>query len=103
MIKKFSVLCLRIFRNIFLYLQKFFLRKFTKFFFFSKAWCVRSQVGEDVDVVYWESFMNDQGRPELSSLEVHLRNTLRLPGRPLWHALQAGTCERDIKIGEWKK
>jgi len=69
----------------------------------SQAFCVHSQVGEDADVVMWESFMNDGGRPSAAMLEVHLRNANFLPNRPLWHTLHAGTCDRDVKVGQWSR
>eukprot|EP00494_Astrolonche_serrata_P002257 UN02263 len=47
--------------------------------------------------------MNDGGRPVTPMLEVHLRNAIRIPSKPLWHTLHAGTCERDVKVGEWKR
>jgi len=69
----------------------------------SQSWCVRSQIGDDVDVVFWESFMNDGGRPEESMLEIHLRNAVQLEKKPLWHTLQAGKCDRDRKPGDWRR
>ena len=54
-------------------------------------WCLKSLVGESPDVIFWESVMNDAGsRIVTKTIENHLRNSLSLPKRPVWHAMIAG-------------
>ena len=69
------------------------------------AWCIPEITGgnaEKIDVVFWESIMNDAGSDDSRkhTMEEHLRNALSLfggtfngnvPNRPLWHAVIAGS------------
>lgn len=47
-------------------------------------------VGDDPDVVMWESIMNDHGTAVKHAFENHMRNAISLPRRPLYHVLVAG-------------
>ena len=59
-----------------------------------EGWCVPQLLGggDDIDVVFWESMMNDAGHDnsDRHMIENHLRNSISLPRRPLWHAMIAG-------------
>ena len=70
--------------------------------FFFEGWCVHQQVGEECDIVFWESIMNDGGRPDISMLEIHLRNAMRLSSKPLWHTMHAGGCYKDVPLHEFR-
>lgn len=52
--------------------------------------CISSLVGDDADVVYWESHMNDHGDSVAHSEENHFRNSITLPRRPMYHIMHAG-------------
>jgi len=57
-----------------------------------EGWMVPQMVGEDVDIVMWESVMNDAGRVTWERTEMHVRGGLGAAKRPLYHALVAGNC-----------
>jgi len=67
------------------------------------GWCVNSLVGDDPDMVFWESFMNDAPlNPR--DLEVHLRNAISLPSQPFWFIFDARTGKRtNDTIGHWNR
>jgi len=52
--------------------------------------CIPSLIGDDADVVFWESQMNDHGDAVDHSVENHFRNSVTLPRRPLYHVMHAG-------------
>eukprot|EP01083_Nonionella_stella_P004385 12676_1 len=52
--------------------------------------CIPSLIGDDADVVYWESQMNDHGTAVGHATENHFRNAITLPRRPLYHVMHAG-------------
>eukprot|EP01083_Nonionella_stella_P004384 12673_1 len=52
--------------------------------------CIPSLIGDDADVVFWESQMNDHGDAVSHSVENHFRNAITLPRRPLYHVMRAG-------------
>eukprot|EP01083_Nonionella_stella_P004386 12679_1 len=52
--------------------------------------CIPSLIGDDADVVYWESQMNDHGTAISHAVENHFRNAITLPRRPLYHVMRAG-------------
>merc|ERR1719461_1252726 len=64
----------------------------------TEAWCVSAMTGDDVDVVTWESYMNDGGRPDEQICEVHLRNALLQAKRPVYHIIHAG---KDCDSTKW--
>ena len=79
------------------------------------AWCIPQITGgnaEKVDVIVWESTMNDAGS-EVSrrhTMEEHIRNSLsvyggtynnNIPNRPVWHGVIAGSNgDRPNKFGQ---
>eukprot|EP00488_Nonionellina_sp_1-RS-2012_P001637 TRINITY_DN2681_c0_g1_i1.p1 TRINITY_DN2681_c0_g1~~TRINITY_DN2681_c0_g1_i1.p1 ORF type:complete len:209 (+),score=51.11 TRINITY_DN2681_c0_g1_i1:114-740(+) len=52
--------------------------------------CIPSLIGDDADVVWWESRMNDHGDAVDHAVENHFRNAITLPRRPLYHIMTAG-------------
>jgi len=54
------------------------------------SWCIPSLIGDDADVVFWESQMNDHGAAVEHATENHFRNAITLPRRPLYHVMHAG-------------
>merc|ERR1719336_2216459 len=59
----------------------------------TQCWTVSCQTGDNADVIYWESFMNDGGQPVQSVLETHMRNSLLQKRRPVYHLVHAGKCD----------
>jgi len=64
-----------------------------------EGYMVPQMVGEDADVVIWESIMNDGGRPNLDrGFELHIRNSLRIAKSPVYHMVVAGECKGGSEI-----
>eukprot|EP01084_Bolivina_argentea_P178821 309077_1 len=69
------------------------------------TWCIPAISGgsaEKIDVIFWESTMNDAGSDmsRKHTIENHIRNSLtmtggtynqNMPNRPLWHSIIAGS------------
>ena len=54
------------------------------------GFCIPSLIGDDADVVFWESQMNDHGSTVSHAEEIHFRNAITLPRRPMYHVMHAG-------------
>ncbi|ETO24011.1 hypothetical protein RFI_13148 [Reticulomyxa filosa] len=51
------------------------------------SWCLPELVGEDPDVVFWEDTTPNNLPVYFSTVENHLRSTISLRRKPVWHAV----------------
>jgi len=66
------------------------------------SWCVPALIGDDPDIVFWESFMNDGSKPVPKFLELHYRNAITRKKKPLWAAIQTNAKPANYMVHEYR-
>eukprot|EP00494_Astrolonche_serrata_P025280 UN25541 len=66
------------------------------------CWCLQAIVGDNPDMIFWESYMNDGGSPHARGLEVFWRNAIANPNRPTVATIKTNADkDREGNLGKW--